>query len=78
MNEEHNDTAQAGAPEWGSLDWAKTQPLIYRLNPCDLARFPALARLGDLVAKLAVECPCCNGFRMIFALAIGLAIGVAL
>lgn len=49
--------------------------LKYLLNPCDVDRLPFLAPIGDAVAKLAVECPCCNGFRIIIALAIGIAIG---
>lgn len=37
----------------------------HRINPCDICRHPALAPLGDVVAKLATDCPCCNGWRMI-------------
>lgn len=59
-----------------SRDEFKGEPLKYRLNPCDIARFRPLAPIGDLVAKLAVECPCCNGFRMIFALVLGVLLGV--
>jgi hypothetical protein len=47
----------------------------YRFNPCDMDRHPKLAPLGDFFAKLAVECPCCNGMRIIGAAILGLLIG---
>lgn len=51
-------------------------PWYVRLNPCTLARYKALAPIGDAVAKLAVECPCCNGFRMIVAALAAFTIGL--
>lgn len=61
--------------EWGSVEWAALQPLRHQLNPCDIARKPWLAPLGDAVAHLAVECPCCNGIRILTALAVGIVVG---
>lgn len=52
--------------------------LQHLLNPCDIDRLPVLAPIGDLAAKLVTHCPCCNGFRIIFAFAAGFAIGVYL
>lgn len=53
-------------------------PWYVRLNPCTVARYDWLAPIGDTVAKLAVECPCCNGFRMIGVAIAGLVIGLLL
>lgn len=39
----------------------------HRINPCDICRHPALAPLGDAVAKLSTDCPCCNGWRILGA-----------
>lgn len=47
------------------------EPIHRRLNPCDIARYGFLAPIGDVVAKLATDCNCCNGFRILIALAIG-------
>lgn len=55
--------------------WQEAEPLWRRLNPCDLARFDWLARIGDAVAHLTPECACCAGFRMIGALLLGVALG---
>lgn len=62
--------------------------LKYRLNPCDIDRFKALAPIGDALAGLwegfvaSTECPCCLGTRLtltvILALGIGVGIGVVL
>lgn len=41
------------------------------LNPCDVDHMPVLTLVGDLLAMLATDCPCCNGGRMVFALLIG-------
>lgn len=56
-------------------DWRKKEPLWFRLNPCDIARYDWLAPIGDAVAKLTPACACCAGFRMIAALAIGVGLG---
>lgn len=56
-------------------DWAKSEPLHLRLNPCDIARFPVLAPLGDALALLAPECKCCAGTRVLIALLVGLGLG---
>lgn len=50
----------------------------HRLNPCDICRPQSIARLGDALAKLATDCPCCNGLRILGALAVGLALGALL
>lgn len=51
------------------------EPIHRRLNPCDIARYGFLAPIGDVVAKLATDCNCCNGFRILIALAIGVLAG---
>lgn len=56
-------------------DWAKNEKLLHRLNPCDIARFPCLAPLGDAVARLIPDCPCCAGFRLIGAFILGTILG---
>lgn len=52
-----------------------TPKLRHQLNPCDIDRYAVLAPVGDLIAKLATECPCCNGLRILTALAIGFLLG---
>lgn len=62
----------------------RTEPLRYRLNPCDIGRFSILAPLGDGLAALwhaftaKTECPCCLGTRLVVALCIAFALGAAL
>lgn len=49
----------------------KGEPLRYRLNPCDIARFRILAPVGDALAAVwnaftyGTECNCCLGTRLI-------------
>jgi len=50
--------------------------LRHKLNPCDIDRYPVLAPVGDLLAYLASECPCCNTLRVFFALAVAFPLGV--
>lgn len=78
MNEAVIETAGFGGGNYEDEedDYDPTgDPLRYRLNPCTISRFKVLEPIGDAVAKLAVECPCCNGFRMIGAAILGLVIG---
>lgn len=49
--------------------------LRYKLNPCDIDRYPVLAPLGDLLAHLASECPCCNTLRVVVAIPVSIIIG---
>ena len=63
------DAAEAQAQE--DEAWRKAQPLWDRLNPCLNTREPWLAPVGNAVAKLSIECPCCSGFRIIAAFALG-------
>lgn len=64
-----------GTDDESFAQWQKTQPLYQRLNPCDIARYDWLAPVGDLAAKLIPPCPCCAGFRLLAALAVGIALG---
>lgn len=52
-----------------------TEPIYRRLNPCDIARYRIIAPIGDAVAKLATDCNCCNGFRILIALGVGVLAG---
>lgn len=42
----------------------------YHYNPCLVGRHPRLVRLGDWLASLTPDCPCCAAVR-------GLAFGAA-
>ena len=59
-----------------------TEPLAYRLNPCDIARFAVLAPLGDALAATyrgftyGTDCQCCLGTRLLIALAAATSAGV--
>lgn len=59
-----------------------TEPLAYRLNPCDIARFAVLAPLGDALAATyrgftyGTDCQCCLGTRLLIALAAATTAGV--
>lgn len=54
------------------------EPFKYRINPCLESRYSWLAPLGDLMAKLATQCACCNGIRIVTAAVVGFAIGLLL
>lgn len=49
--------------------------MFYTLNPCDVEC--PYSGIGKVVAYLCygTDCRCCLGFRMIFALLIGLGVG---
>ena len=44
----------------------------YRLNPCDAGALTELKGLGQALAWLSVECPCCSGFRILAATVSGM------
>jgi hypothetical protein len=48
----------------------------YHYNPCLLGRHPRLVRLGDWLATLTPECPCCAAVRMLLAAGVALVLGV--
>lgn len=53
--------------------------LKYKLNPCDMDRYPVLAPLGDVFASVTklftVECNCCTGARILVGIAASFALG---
>lgn len=66
----------------------KGEPLYFRLNPCDMARFKFLAPVGDAMASMwyaltkGTDCPCCLASRvlglMVAAAALASAVTAAL
>lgn len=59
-------------------EWRKRQPIWHRLNPCDIARYNALAPVGDFLARLSSGCPCCDTVRVIVGTIVGIVIGAVL
>ena len=60
------------------------KPLLkHRVNPCDIDRYPVLAKIGDALAAFYVElfsrpthgCPCCMAVRIIILAAAAYTIG---
>ena len=51
---------------------------LSRLNPCDYNSPKWLQSIGGAVAHLCdgTDCRCCLGFRMVFALMIGIGFGL--
>lgn len=49
-----------------------------KYNPCDMDSHPALAPIGNFFAKLASDCPCCNGARIVAAALLGFITGAVL
>jgi hypothetical protein len=43
----------------------------YRINPCDADAFAAIKPFGRVIARLATQCQCCSGFRVLFAMLAG-------
>ena len=56
----------------------------HRINPCDIARFRALAPIGDLMAFLqrklieSTDCPCCRFGRTLALALIAFTLGALL
>jgi hypothetical protein len=46
-----------------------------KYNPCDMDSLPALAPIGEFLAKLASACPCCSGARIVLAGVVGFVLG---
>lgn len=53
--------------------WLYETAKLYKANPCDVGCFGWLAPLGWALSKMAVECPCCSGTRVI-VLAVAVAV----
>jgi hypothetical protein len=43
---------------------------LYKANPCDAWASPLLRPLGRAVARLASDCRCCSGARLVTAAAL--------
>ena len=44
---------------------------LYKANPCDVGAHPTLYPIQRALQRLASDCPCCNGARIIAAAAAG-------
>lgn len=54
-------------------------PFKYRINPCDIDHYAALApvqRFFEFFSK-GTDCKCCLGARVFFALVVGIVLGFA-
>lgn len=48
---------------------------IYLANPCDMDGHPAIKPIDKALQALTSGCRCCDGARILLALAVGLLIG---